>query len=178
MFAKNKPTHYPNRARLAAALDVRRPTVTRLMRRDDWPVGKSPPWTAQDVAVIQRWRADALREDRAHQEHQPVADPAVKALRQRKLEQEIRKLQAQADGAELALSKERGELVPRLEVEDAFVARITMVRESLQRLVRSLPIALIGLDLPAMEQVLESTFRGVCNDYARELSKGCEEGEA
>jgi hypothetical protein len=155
----------PNRSQLAAALDVDPGTITRLLAREDWPVRNAPPWTIADVAVIQRWRQQELQEDRAALAHQPQTGKGGK-LRERKLAAEIRKITAQAEQAELKLAQDRGELLPRTEVEEGRLARIQAVRTQLEGIGNLAP-RLHGLSPAAIEDELEKWARGVCAEFER-----------
>jgi hypothetical protein len=56
-----------SKATLAARLGVHRSSVSRYVRRDDFPAKTSPPWTEADVKIIRDWQS-ALQEDR-NEEH-------------------------------------------------------------------------------------------------------------
>ncbi|MGH7178597.1 MAG: hypothetical protein ACREJC_14565 [Tepidisphaeraceae bacterium] len=63
-------TTFPTQAAFARALGVSGPTMSRYVRRDDWPVTRAPPWTAANLATVQRWRGE-LQEDRARDNREP-----------------------------------------------------------------------------------------------------------
>jgi hypothetical protein len=159
---------YTTRAAFGAAMKVSGATMTRLLARDDWPAAKSPPWAMKDVVKVQKWRESCLREDRAATEHAP-ADPSTKSLRQRKLEQEIRKLSAQAGCAEIELKREDGKLLDADEVEAGQVERIEAVmgamREAVGILARKLAVA-FGIDPAKSEPIIEAEFRAICSAFA------------
>ena len=50
---------------LARALQLNKSSVSKLRRRDDWPVASSPPWNAADLERVRDWRRSELQEDRA-----------------------------------------------------------------------------------------------------------------
>jgi len=52
---------------LAAHLGVSANTVSKYVKRDDWPVSAAPPWSATDLRTIEQWRSTELREDRANE---------------------------------------------------------------------------------------------------------------
>jgi hypothetical protein len=46
------------------ALAVAKSTMSRYLRRSDWPVRRTAPWNTEDLATVQRWRV-GLQENRA-----------------------------------------------------------------------------------------------------------------
>ncbi len=51
-------------ASLARRCKRHRGTVTRWLKREDWPVRQVPPWSDDDVTAIESWM-EYLQEDRA-----------------------------------------------------------------------------------------------------------------
>jgi hypothetical protein len=49
---------------MARVLGVSKATMSRYLRRDDWPVSPAPPWTDEDVLAVRDWR-QTLQDDRA-----------------------------------------------------------------------------------------------------------------
>lgn len=62
----------------AEAIGVAKSTFSRYLRRDDFPARRSPPWGLQDLAIVQRWRAACLQEDRARLYDDPP-EPAARS---------------------------------------------------------------------------------------------------
>lgn len=136
-----KTGHYKTLVEFAAALDVPRATLSRWIQRSDWRFSKRAPWPKKIVPDVLRWAADTLEKGR------PATDPAklktTQQLRDEKLREEIRKLRANADQAETALARERGELLLASDVEREWVSVGVVVRNALENLPsQAVPLAL------------------------------------
>jgi len=154
-----KQKQYGSQAELAGALKVSGATMSRLLRRDDWPVTRIPHWASADVVKIQKWREESLREDRARLDR---AGGDTAPLRREKLTQEIRKLSAQASSAELQLSKEREELVPLEEVRSLIEGRVLALRGGFMGLPYRLVLAIEGeTHRGKIEVIIERELRAV-----------------
>lgn len=132
-------------AGLATALGCKQPQVSGYIRRKDWPFGKGP-WKPSQVPVIQRWRADNLKQG-APEKPKP-GDTRTSKLREEKLDAEVRKLRAQADEAETALARERGKLVPVEEVKAEWSRIGQRIRNELQNLAGSIVPDALTLGMP------------------------------
>lgn len=131
-----KGTHKPHICKtlkeLSDLLDLKVPTLGGYVRRPDWPFNRKAPWSSQLKAKMLDWIADTMENGR------PAKDPAkatsTQQLRDDKLRQEIRKLRANADQAETALARERGELLLASDVEREWVSVGVVVRNALENL--------------------------------------------
>lgn len=159
-------SNYKTQAAFAKALDVHRGTMSKWTDRPDWPVRKSPPWSTADLAAVQKWRADNLREDRAALDHGDDHGETLE-LRKAKLTQEIRKLTAQASAAELSLEREAGKLLSREEVDRGQVERVALVRNAMRLAGRKLSVKLQGVTaFPEIERIVDEEMQYVCNSFA------------
>lgn len=105
-------------------------TLSSWIRNPKWKWNSKAPWNADIVPDVLRWAADDLETGR------PRKDPAkvtkTQELRDEKLRQEIRKLRANADQAETALARERGQLHDADQCEEEAVRRATLIRNAMQ----------------------------------------------
>jgi hypothetical protein len=141
-------------AELAALVERDKGTVSRWLQRPDWPFAKRPPFERTLVPKILRWVAEFLAPARdpdlpAKPGQQPAAGgrDAARArhlqLREQKLQEEVRRVTAQAATLETALARERGELVEAAEVEREWAGIGATVRNAFQALPSQLvPLAL------------------------------------
>jgi phage terminase Nu1 subunit (DNA packaging protein) len=84
--------------------------------------------------------------------------------------EDARMKRARADLLELDLKQRRGELVPRVEVQQMFVARIMAVKQGLLSLPRALPPQLmVCQNEREMEPVISKAVRDLLEAFARPL---------
>jgi phage terminase Nu1 subunit (DNA packaging protein) len=155
---------------LAGLVDRDPGTVSRWMKREDWPFPRQFPLGRSLVPKILRWVADTLLARDLNRESDAPDDPK-KDLRQEKLRQEIRKLHAQADTAETALAKERGQLIDAGEVETQWARIGVIVRNAFQNVpAQLLPLALTnGMPHQAAPVFMEQTEQ-IITSILRHLS--------
>jgi hypothetical protein len=127
--------------------------VSRYLRDPRWPFPKRGPWHRKIVPDMLRWVADEL--DQKVAAVGPEDDPdETKTLRKEKLRQEVRKLRAQADAAEVSLARERGDLMTLDDAKAVFGPVVAMQRAAWADLEKSMPPRLQGLDAPEQGAVL------------------------
>ncbi len=141
---QNRPI--TTQSELAKALGCKQPQVSGYIRRPDWKFGKGP-WKRAQIPVIQRWRADNLKPG-APEKPKPENAGRVSALRESKLDAEVRKLNAQADEAETQLQRERKKLVPIAEVVQEWERIGQRVRNDLQNFASSIVPDALTLGMP------------------------------
>jgi hypothetical protein len=151
-------------------------TVSRWAKRPDWPFAKRGPWPRRDVPSMLRWAADTLERDAgpADAGAEGGADNTA-ALRKQKLQQEIRKLRANADQAETALAKERGQLLDAGEVERAWANIAVVVRNGAQNLASQVVPLALSHGMPheaagAFQEQVEQAVAGVLRHLSRDGS--------
>ena len=161
---------YTTAAAFSKALGISEGGLSQLRRRDDCPIAGNPPWTSPDVASVLRWREENLKADAAKLDHH-TADAGTKGLRKKKLEQEIRKIRAQADSAELTVHREKGKLLDADDVEAGIIERIHAIRSAMQSAGSRLSIALVGVTDPArVERIVEDEMRSICARFEQGYS--------
>lgn len=109
-------------------------TITRWRARDDWPFG-GPPWRWSALPQIEQWIATHLR---AHQKNDPE-------LQKAKTREQMRKLRADADTAEAALARGRGDLHDSMECATETARRNQLYRNG----VADLPDKVVALAVAA-----------------------------
>lgn len=130
-----------------------------------------------------RWAADKLeRTGQTSKAGRPtITDPdSERSLRRQKLEQEVRKLRAQADQAETALAKERGRLLDASAVAQEWSSVGVVVRNSLENLPSQIvPLALThGIPHEVADQ-FRGQIEGLLSGVLRHLgTNGSENVEA
>ncbi len=129
---------------LAKALGVAPSTVAGYLKKSDWPVRKTPPWSGAHVSKIKTWRA-ALQEDRsgkgtptaaASPEAAELAHLRAQTDAQLKFER-MRKARVEADRAE-------GRVMDHDLHEAAVVAITRLYVQRVRELIESLPARLEG----------------------------------
>lgn len=98
-------------------------------------------------------------------EHRVVQDKDAKAKKD-KWEAELKEAKAQLE--KLKLERERGELIPRVEIAKLWAARVHEVKTGLLSLVRKLPPRLEGLTKREMAAVIEDEIYALLELYARQ----------
>lgn len=142
--AAAKPRSIQTLAELAGLVERDKGTVSRWLQREDWPFGRGP-WERASVPKILRWVADNLiaREPIDGSDERSQRADRIKQLREKKLEQEARRINAHAATLETALARERGELMEAAEVEREWASIGAAVRNGFQALASQLvPLAL------------------------------------
>jgi len=91
---------WTNQRGFAAALGVNPGTLSRWKHRPDWPVSNRPPWTEADRRTVERWRAEALQEDRATEAPAPGGSGNYLRAKAVKTYHEARRAKVLADEAE------------------------------------------------------------------------------
>lgn len=99
-----------------------------------------------------RWVADEL-DQKAGADDQDDPDE-TKTLRKEKLRQEVRKLRAQAEAAEVALARERGDLMTLDDARAVFAPTLAMQKAAWADLPKSMAPRLQGLSAPEQEAAL------------------------
>lgn len=165
------------------ALDVPKSSVSRWLRRIDWPFPRRAPWSKKIVPEVLRWAADTLEKGRPAKDASKAT--TTQQLRDEKLKQEIRKLRANADQAETALARERGELLLAADVEREWVSVGVVVRNALENLPsQAVPLALThgmphesaGKFQSQVEELIAGILRHLSRDSEPEESQvGTEE---
>lgn len=143
---------------LADALGVTKGTLSKYLRRDDWPVRRSRPWGDADVEAARKWRL-GLQDDRS-EKAKPAAPGTSKIAEQKARAQAVkethnaRKAKVEADRAEQLV-------MPTDTFELAVAAMARLFRRQLDELVASIPHRLDG-DVLKNTDVLKAWRREVC----------------
>lgn len=158
-----------NRRAIVEATGKSLSTVARMLR-EGCP---KPPTT---LAAVEKWLGS-----RPNRRLKPATrDPDAELASDRAAEREggessgwnVRYRKAKAEAAELDLAERRGELLRREEVEAAFAARVTEVRNALAVLPRRIALQ-FGPDVrERLEDVLEREVNEICDGYARDPEIG------
>lgn len=151
---------------LAALVEKDNGTVSRWLRRPDWPFPRKAPWKPAVVPEILRWVADNLRPPTIDIEPGKPKGGRLTELREEKLTEEIRKLRAQANTFETAYARECGKLLDAPVVEQEWAGIGAVVRSGFQNLSSQLvPLALShGMPneaAPTFAQQVEEIVGGV-----------------
>jgi hypothetical protein len=140
---------------LAAALGIGESTVREYLKRPDFPVRRTPPWPAGDIAKIAAWRKE-LQEDRAEA---TKSDPSATAVSTGyKLEQML-----------LTRTRRRKleeALIDRRLLDAALEGLSKLFVQSLNDLERALPAELAGRDPGEIERLLRLRFRATRESLA------------
>ena len=137
---------------LAEALGIAGSTVSRYLRRADWPTGRAPPWSPGEIERIRRWRA-GLQEDRAAGEHSGEAPGggAVRAEGEQRRAPLLEDLAAAYKKVQILLSRERmeherlkrrllaGELIEREQIDHTLGGLTDVFLQTFDELERTLP---------------------------------------
>ena len=122
-----------SQSQLAAAMDVSRNTVTKWVKREDWPVSRRAPWSWTDVHKIREWRRGlsgaAEREAEAESETDNGVLEALQASPERLAK--LRLMLTRREILELDRGIKAGEFVKLADVEAVRVARIHAVKTML-----------------------------------------------
>lgn len=153
----SKRTNITTQSELARRMNRDKANVCRWLARPDWPFGTAP-WPLAKLPEIKSWAARTLRDAAGM-----AADPE---LRKEKLRQETRKLAAQADAAEAALARERGDLHDAGECAAEAARRATLYRNG----VAELPERVVEL---ARAAGLPSEAVAALKDQVTTVVKGC-----
>ena len=146
-------------------------TVRKWLTRDDWPprFGQVPPW---NVAEVKAWMDAQLKPDPAasYRKRQAAAaagigecarmDALTRARIQTTIERALYIRQRRL--------KEAGELHDVRACEQRRQRQIHEVRSALLALGRSLANLLVGQDREAIEKIIDTECRAICETFARE----------
>lgn len=84
---------------LARTFSTTEATVSRWLKRSDWPVRRRGPWSEQDIETIEQWRL-LLQDDRSGKSRSPVSPDAKHRADTLLKVHRARKVKAEADMAE------------------------------------------------------------------------------
>jgi hypothetical protein len=136
--------------------------LSRWIADDRWTFGDAP-WPAARLPDIIRWIGENLDDD------DTSTNPELLALRKAKLVEETRRLAALASSAELELAEQRGELMPRAEVEHGRIDRVQAVMQAMKSAGSRLADKLDGIqDRPQIARIVEDEMRYVASTFANE----------
>ncbi len=169
-----KPRSNPRRKKLASApitsaaelarrVGVHRSQVTRWIADPRWAFG-SAPWSADVVAKVVRWRADNLESDIESDDEGGDAD--LLELKKTRLREDIRRLRAAADQSEMALTRERKELLPTDEVAACIAEVLHMVKTRLLGMSSHLSPQLDNQPASVAEELIDAHAREVLRDFS------------
>ncbi len=136
---------------LANSLGVSQQAVSKLLTRADWPVRRSAPWSAGDVAKVAAWRS-TLQEDRSA-DASAATENASKVNTGLKIE---RMLLTRAQRKRL-----EGELIPRSLCDAALEALAKLFVQSLDDMVAAMSVSLAGKDPGEIERLLKDRVRSI-----------------
>ncbi len=130
-----------------------------------------------DLTEVQRYALDEGLEPKGGQEALVGSDTVD--LKQHKLAQEARRIQAQADRHELELAKARGELVPRESRDRMLAQRMRLLKQGLRIELRNAAPDL--LHAAGGDQTLLPEFKRACEELAERVMakwyyRGTEDG--
>ena len=137
---------------LADALGVNKGTLSRYLDREDWPVGRRPPWGPKDIEAVLAWQK-TLQEDRA--KASAVASQAATLLKVESAK--MKQLQRKAL---------EGLVIDRRLVDKALEALARLYVGALDELERSLPLQIAGLDPGQVEKVVKDRVRSIREQLA------------
>lgn len=149
---------------LAAAVDRDEAAIRGMRRRGQWPPGirDTPPWTAEEVAVIRDW---VDKRERIHLEQRKRGDVEddLKRARKRKIDLEVRILKKQ--------------YIKRDDVRRRWVSRVAAVRTGLLGLPRHVAPELVNkTNIDEIESILAARVRDLLYQYAGEVSDDADNG--
>ncbi len=162
---KTKPQPIKTQRELSVLVERDESQISRWLQDDRWPFG-SAPWSRSDLPKMLRWIAEDLR-------NKPdEADAGTAPLRREKLEQEIRRLKAQAETFELQLAKEKGASLDAAEVKARWANIGQVIRSGLQNLPpQVVSIALRHGMAHTASASVQSEVRAVVDDVLMVLSR-------
>lgn len=148
--------------------------VRKWTRHPAWVFSTSGPWTADDVRLIRGWVKRYLRKDEAQDYREALADPdhvpgpmrPLTPIEQAKLDLlvERKKTLQQRRAVELKLLHVAKDC-------EANILRVALdVRGRLLAMPRTIAHALVGLDAPAIEELLNQQVRTVLKALVASLS--------
>lgn len=147
----------PTNTALAKQLNVPRQRVALWRKRDDWR-WSSAPWSAAQVAAIDRWRKTELQEDRSELDRPGVADAAARSRV---------KMQREAEQA-LTLRRKReileGLYIKRDTSDRALVGLVQLFRTKIEDWIESLPPLFEGKKAAEMRLLLQGAYDRMCAD--------------
>lgn len=171
---------------LAAGLGQSPSTVQGWIKHERWAWERRAPWGQGDVPEMLRWAASNLERGKLASGEGGTVKGTSKDLRDEKLRQEIRKLRAQADQAETALAKERGDLHAADACEEEAVKRAGLIRTAMQNIPTQVVTLAISQGMPhaaapqyqrQVEELISGTLRHLAGKAAGEGSAGDVEEE-
>jgi hypothetical protein len=145
-------------AQLAAEISRDPGTVSRWLKRPDWPVKRKPPWSHDDIAVIAAW-AEGLAPNLAA----PAPDTDISKLSPERRAR-LKKLIEEGRLLEIKRKREEGQIVDVDLVRQWIMQDGTEVMAGL-RSIRSLALKMEGMSLQQREQLLEQWAKTLCNEY-------------
>lgn len=142
----------------AEALGVTKGTLSKYLRRDDWPVRRTRPWGSADVEKARQWRL-GLQDDRSDKAKPPMPNGAALAEQKQRAVtlREAHRARREKVAADLAEKS-----VIKVEIFEGAVAGLArLFRQTLDELVASLPHQLDG-DVVKNSDVLKKWRREAC----------------
>lgn len=155
---------------LCNELGVAKSTVSKYLKRPDWPVKKRGPWTTVDVEKIRVWRV-GLQDDRSEKAKTSVSRTSEGSPNYGEMKAKGTAIKALADGEQAVIKARllKGQVVDHEVVERALNGLTAMFVRRLEALETSLPSQLGG-EVSHVRRVLTSNFRRVREDLTAQKS--------
>ena len=158
-------------AELGRALGISQKSASNLVRRDDWPFARVPPWPRSLCVRMRSWRLANLAEDPNPAQQKRTTGDDESALEMSLSEQvkmlsplnqvRIRKIVEQTATIKFERELMAGGWLKKTDVDSGRLRRMDAVRRILQDL-PARAAEFVGLDAVAMPAALEKWARSAC----------------
>lgn len=159
-----------NQSELAEAIGVSKSTVSKYLKRPDWPVRRRSPWSADDVDRVSAWRV-SLQDDRSEKggRPHPTAPTPGPDYGLMKLKGTAIKVLAQGEQEVIKARHLKGELVEREVVDKSLNGLTAIFVRSLNNMAAALPGQLAG-DRKTNRRVIDQVVRRIREDIINQRS--------
>jgi len=151
-----------NQNDLAGALGVSKSTVSKYLKRADWPARRRGPWSDEQVEKIKSWRL-ALQEDRSEKNTPQPVPAGGPNYPQMKLKGDAIKAMSQGEQQLIRARLMKGQVVENEIVEKSLNGITAMYVRSLNNLAASLPGQLAG-DRKTNRRIIGDVVRRIRED--------------
>jgi hypothetical protein len=144
-----------SRRKLAIHFHVSEKAVRLWLAREDWPVGREPPWGEGDLAAIRSWR-ESLQEDRAAE----TAEATIGGVGRAERINTLLKFERMLD-TRVKRRQREGQLVERSILDRGLEALSRRFVDCLDDCERTLPLRCAGQDPGQIERTVRQMFHEV-----------------